>query len=131
MKLLRPSSVLIAAAATLVAAAGCGVGNDEETAGSLTPLTVVPSSTTLTGPNSTTCGGGFVSRVYVNGGAGPYEIRNSLPGVLVVSTSQVEKPGDFFDVDLPVIACMTSIPILVIDKWGRQVTYTVSSVKGS
>ena len=120
-------------AATLVAAgaflSSCGGGNDAD-AGSLTAFNVVPSAVSLKGPNQNSCGSGFASRVYVYGGAGPYRIDNTLPRDLAVSKTTLDRPGDFFDVFVLTTGCMTSIPIVVIDQLGRQVTFAVTTVKG-
>ncbi len=125
----RAPLLIVGVVACLVA---CGVGNDEDEAGGLTAFNVTPTSMTLTGPNATTCGSGFATRVYVNGGTAPYRVTSTLPEDVVVSRGTVEHPGEFFDITLPFAnTCLTTVPVLVIDKLGRQATVTISSVKAA
>ncbi|MBL8340152.1 MAG: hypothetical protein JNL30_01695 [Rubrivivax sp.] len=116
--------------AAVVAVNACGVGNDDETAGSLTPFNIVPNASTFTGPNSTTCGTG-TTRVFIFGGAGPYQIHNTSPELTVTPTT-VNEPGQFFDVTAfdPTV-CLTTASIVVVDKWGRQVVFNVTTSRGT
>ena len=129
MKLRRTFAQATLVFAVAVLATGCGGGNDAD-AGGATPFNIVPSSMTLTGPNKDTCGTGYAGRVFVYGGAGPYRVDNSLPGGVLVSKTTIDRPGDYFDVTLTG-GCMTTIPVVVIDQWGRQVSLLLSSVKGA
>lgn len=107
--------------------ASCGGGGSD--AGALTPFNVVPSEITLTGPDANTCGGGNAGRVFVFGGSSPYTVNNTGEGFVTVSKTKVDRPGDFFDVTTAGI-CMDNIQIVVVDKLGRQATFSVSAVKG-
>ncbi|WP_425257610.1 hypothetical protein ACPOLB_19085 [Rubrivivax sp. RP6-9] len=123
------AATAFAAAALL---ASCGGGNDNE-AGGLTAFNITPSALTLTGPNEDTCGVGHAGRVYVFGGSAPYRVFNSGAGVpgnefIVLSRTTLDRPGEYFDVTL--LGCMTTIPVTVVDQQGRQVTLSLSSVKG-
>ena len=123
-------------AAGAVALVGCGGGESEERGGA-TAFNIVPTSTTLTGPDvpagsppPTDCPSGFASRVFAYGGAGPYTVQVTLPGAITVSKNVLSGPGDFFDVFVNTTGCMTDIPIIVRDQIGRQTTFTVTTVPG-
>lgn len=109
-------------------AASCGGGGSD--AGSLTPFNVVPTEITLTGPDANTCGSGSAGRVFVFGGSSPYTVNNTGEGFVTVSKTKVDRPGDFFDVTTAG-GCMDNIQIVVVDKLGRQATFSISAVKGS
>lgn len=128
-------AVLLGAAGASVLV-GCGGGESEERGGA-TAFNIVPTSTTLTGadvpagsPPPTDCPSGFATRVFVYGGAGPYTVNVTLPGAISVSKNVVSGPGDFFDVFVNTIGCMTDIPIVVRDQTGRQAVITVTTVPG-
>ena len=108
--------------------AGCGGGNSSE-AGGLTAFNIVPTSMTLTGPDKNTCGIGYAGRAFVQGGAGPYQVRNTGEGYVQVSKTQLDRPGDYFDVNL--LTCMTNVQVLVVDQLGRQANLSLSSTKGN
>jgi hypothetical protein len=121
-------TILLTLAASAAALSACG---DSETAGSPTGFQVVPESITFTGPDANTCGGG-TTRVFVYGGAGPYRIDNTAPVSVTVSTTSVSGPGGYFDVQVAAsTGCLTSIPIVVVDQLNKQVTFTVTTEKGS
>ena len=121
------------ASASFCLLASCGGGGDE--AGAPAAFNVKPDSVTLTGPNSTTCGSGFASQVFVFGGTAPYKLHNSLPGEIFITDvngteiSQVNNPGDSFYVTWSG-GCLDSMPIVVTDALNEQVTFALSSVKG-
>lgn len=125
MKLSRRFAQAFLALSITSLAAGCGGGNDQD-AGGLTSFSVVPSSITLTGPNTTTCGGGYAGRVYVYGGSGPYQVDNTGPDIIAVSRTKLDRPGDFFDVQFAG-ACMTSISVVVTDALGRRAIVSMNS----
>lgn len=120
----RASLTLIAAVALVSA---CGAG-DNESAGSLTPFSTVPTSITLTGPDAVTCGSGFSSQVFIYGGAAPYRIDNTDPVSIIVTPGTVSAPGGSFIVEVVPGSCLTNIPLTVNDQTGRQVIVTVSAV---
>ncbi|MBK9136334.1 MAG: hypothetical protein IPM15_18815 [Betaproteobacteria bacterium] len=130
MKIKSPwtSTLVIAAAVALLG--GCGVGNDEDEAGSLTAFNVQPAEITITGAPNACPGPGFATRVFVYGGTAPYQVDTTQPGLVNVSTSQVEHPGGFFDITLGA-GCMTNIQVVVTDKWGRQQMVSVNAEQGS
>jgi hypothetical protein len=130
MKLYTKAAGALCCGLAIWAVGGCGVGNDDAEAGSLQAFNIVPTSITLNGPNATTCGSGPAGRVFVYGGAGPYQINVTQPDIIQVSKSELKEPGDSFDVFLPTLSCMTTIPIVVVDKWGRQANVTITSARG-
>ena len=119
---------LVALASVLLAS--CGGGGDE--AGAPTALHLSADKVTLTGPDANTCGTG-TSLVYVYGGAAPYRVDNTWPNVLSVSKTQVDHPGESFQV----VAfnpnfCVDPATIVVTDSRNAQVTLTVATkVAGS
>lgn len=128
---MKSRSILIRSALAIalpLLAASCGGGGAD--AGSLTPFNVVPTEITLTGPDANTCGGGLAGRVFVFGGSGPYTVNNTGEGFVSVSKTKLDRPGDFFEVTTAG-GCMDNIPIVVVDKLGRQAIFSISAVKGS
>jgi hypothetical protein len=112
-----------------VAAAGCGVGNDQD-AGSLTAFNVQPSSFTVAGPDSNTCGSGE-TRVYAFGGDGPYVVKNSgAPFGVTVSRTSLDRSGDFFIASWTDAGLCGSAVVVVVDQKGRQAVFTLNSERG-
>ena len=137
MRLLALRTGAALAAAVLVA--GCGGGNSNE-AGGATAFNIVPTSLELSGPDGDTCAGPdptdplavplFAGRVFVFGGAGPYQLRNTQPTVVGLSTTQVARSGDSFDVFYLTNGCLDPVNVVVVDQIGRQVTLTLRSTPG-
>lgn len=122
------STLVIAATVSLLG--GCGVGNDDDEAGSLTAFNVQPTEITITGAANTCPGAGFATRVFVYGGTAPYQVDTTQPGVVFVSTSQVDHPGGSFDITLAA-GCLTNISVVVTDKLGRQAIVSVNANRGA
>jgi hypothetical protein len=117
------------ACAMLLTVMGCGGGG--ESAGSLTEFSVVPTEITLTGPDENTCGGGDAGRVYIYGGAGPYRVDSTLPGVVFVTAVTMVGPSSgYFDVFVVPGACLTTIPVVAVDMLGRTAEFEVNTEKG-
>jgi hypothetical protein len=126
---LRRSSAIALLFGAVAIVTGCGGGG--EAAGALTPFNVSPSTVTLSGPDAVTCGSGPAARVFVFGGAPPYSVFNTAPDVVSVSRTSLGGSGDFFDVAVTAPICLTTIPIVVTDRAGRQATFQVNSTRGT
>ena len=125
----RFSLTLTLVVSTLLLATACGGGSDDE-AGSLTPLTVVPSDISLSGPLGVCPGSGLVGRVYVYGGTAPYRIDNTNPDLLVTDATVSDRGGSFIVTSLGA-GCLAKGPIVVRDKLERQVILTINLLKGT
>lgn len=126
----------IAAALSMImlsaALAGCGGGGDAS-AGSPTAFSVVPNTTTHTAPTGSpagVCYSGGSAKIFIYGGAAPYRIDNTSPDILNVDTATVSDRGGSFTVTVTG-GCMTTIPIVVVDKLDHTVTYTVTNAPAS
>lgn len=115
-----------------VSLASCGGGGDE--AGAPAALSISPDTVTLTGPNATTCGTG-TALVYVYGGAAPYRVDNTFPTIVTVSKTQVDHPGESFQVTAANPNFCLGDPggvIMITDSLNRQVKFTIiTKVAGS
>lgn len=75
----------------------------------------------------------FATRVFINGGAGPYRLQNSQPDVVFLRDQQgksigsVDQAGGSFDVFVGV-GCIDPATVNVTDALGREATLTVKSV---
>jgi len=130
MNIARIRNTLALAISTLLLATACGGGNDDE-AGSLTPLSVVPSDITVTGGVKDVCpGSGMVGKVFIYGGTAPYRIDNTNPDIVTIDKASVGDRGGSFTVT-SLGGCLDPGLVVVRDKNERQVILTVSLVKGT
>jgi hypothetical protein len=127
---IRNSLALALALSTLLLATACGGGDDDE-AGSLTPLSVVPSDITVTGPAGFCPGAGTIGKVFIYGGTAPYRIDNTNPDFVTTDKSSVGDRGGSFTVTSLGQGCLDTGPIVVRDKNERQVIVTISLEEGS
>lgn len=111
----------------------CGGGGDQ--AGAPTAFSVDPTSITVTGPKDSCpgdpSGSVFAARVFVYGGTAPYKLGNTAPDAIILSKSQVDHPGDSFDVSIVSGYCMDTIPVSVVDATNHVINVTVSAKKGT
>lgn len=116
-------SVLYSVSAiALVLLAGCGGGGDNN-AGAPVALNVVPAEISITAEGS--CYSGYVSEVFVNGGAGPYRIDVPFKDAIVVNKTQVNR-GESFSVSFTGL-CIDPGTVLIVDKNNQQVTLTLTN----
>jgi hypothetical protein len=120
-----------------IAVLGCGGGEDQE--GALAGFGVSPAALTVEwsqDDDDTTppvCGATNAGRVFINGGAGPYTLQNSHPGLVALTNSQgntisqVDTQGGSFDV-VVLGGCVDPATITVVDALGRRVTATVQNI---
>jgi hypothetical protein len=130
MNIARTRSSLALAISTLLLATACGGGSDDE-AGSLTPLSVVPSEVTVTGPKDFCPGAGEIMTVTIYGGTAPYRIDNTFPQLLTTNKASVGDRGGNFTVTSLGAGCLSKGSIVVRDKNERNVIVTVSLEKGA
>jgi hypothetical protein len=128
------SKRLAVAIATVTLMVACGGG--DESAGSLTPFSIQPTSLTLTAPNCT----GRAGVVFVYGGAGPYRLDSTGAGAVVLRsnndpdpnviepiTNSVSGPGGSFEVEFTGPSCVNPASVIVVDQTGKQVVLTLTS----
>lgn len=128
MKQSKIHAPVVALIALVTSIAGCGGGGDDA-AGAPTALNIIPATVTFTAPTGTpkgVCLSGGSQTVFIYGGAAPYRIDNTLPTALSVDQSQVSDRGGSFTVTVTG-GCMTSEPIVVLDKLNNTVTFTVTN----
>ena len=137
--------VTSAAAAVLISVVACGGGGDDD-AGSPTALSIQPSSLTTTaaasaasGPPTGRCSSGLAGEVFIYGGAAPYQLDNTSPGIVILNKSQVGDRGGSFTVSYasidsanPIIGgCVSPTSVIVRDKLDKQVILTLNNKPAS
>ncbi|MDQ2916942.1 MAG: hypothetical protein M3R40_07265 [Pseudomonadota bacterium] len=95
-----------------------------------TQLSVIPSTVTITGPDTQTCSSGVTSTFYIFGGQPPYVIRNTFPQALVVSPSLVSVNGGGFNVTTNG-SCVNPATISITDADGHTTTVTLNNNLGT
>ena len=122
----------LASLALLASLAGCGGGGDDD-AGS-GALKTSMGSIDLKGGSTTTCFSGFAYRVFVYGGAAPYQVVTDVPDALVFNQNQtstsVDSVGGYFDVSGNGV-CFNKGSIVVTDKLNNRTTIAVTNVVGT
>jgi hypothetical protein len=93
-------------------------------------LSVVPSTATITGPDSATCSTGFRIDYYIYGGTAPYTVVSTFPTAVTIVNSTVLAPG------LPFTAitngsCVNPLTFSIRDANGLQTTATLINQPGS
>ncbi|HTR58945.1 MAG TPA: hypothetical protein VMM27_12280 [Casimicrobiaceae bacterium] len=93
-------------------------------------LSVVPSSATITGPDSSTCSSGFRIDYYIYGGTPPYTVASTFPSAVTLSNSIVFASG------LPFSAftngtCVSPLTFTIRDSTGLQTTATLNNNLGT
>jgi len=123
----------LASLALLATLAACGGGGDDE-AGSSGTLATSMTSIDLKGGSTTTCYSGFAYRVFVYGGAAPYQVVTDVPDALVFNQNEVSTSvggvGGYFDVSGNGV-CFAKGTIIVTDKLNNRTTIAVTNVVGT
>ena len=128
MKLTAIEALVPVVALAAVALVACG-GSGDDDAGSLTALSVQPSSISVTaaaGSASGVCGAGSVGQAFVYGGTAPYRLDNTLPGNIALDRGTVDSRGGAFSITY-LGGCFTNIPIVIVDQLNRQTILTLNS----
>ncbi len=93
-------------------------------------ITVVPSTATITGPDSATCSSGVAVDYRVFGGTPPYHVTASFPQAINIVNSTVANAGDAFEV-ITNGSCVDPLTFSIVDAAGRQTTATITNKPGT
>jgi hypothetical protein len=110
----------------LLLVASCGGGGS--TGDGLQPLTVNPTSVTLTGPPDI-CASGKGPTVFVYGGTPPYIINNPAPDRLLLSTNKINESTEGVTISVNG-ACFDTLSLTFVDSDKNYASVSVSNVKG-
>jgi hypothetical protein len=93
-------------------------------------LAVVPSTATITGPDTATCSSGFRIDYYIYGGTPPYTVASTFPNSVTLINSTVAASG------LPFTAitngsCVNPLVFTIRDAIGEQTTATLVNTTGT
>lgn len=80
MRSIQRLSLKALAVASMIVLASCGGGDDDE-AGAPAPLNVVPTTFGYSGDGTNCAMGTAADRLIINGGAAPYRVESTSPGV--------------------------------------------------
>ncbi|MEP7154835.1 MAG: hypothetical protein ABI905_03625 [Betaproteobacteria bacterium] len=99
--------------------------------GNNTALSVLPTTITLQGPDTTRCGGG-IANVVVFGGQPPYTATSTNPGSISIAPPIVLRSGDSFSATISSgSACITGGKIIITDGAGAVVSVDVTTTLGT
>ena len=93
-------------------------------------LSIVPSTATITGPDTSTCSSGVRVDYFIYGGTPPYTVVSTFPGGVTLVNSTVLAPG------LPFTAitngsCVNPLTFSIRDAIGLQTTATLINTPGT
>lgn len=97
-------------------------------------LTVIPSSASWTGTNSSNCAANVFTTHYIFGGTPPYTVSNTSPAFAQISPTTVSASGGGVNVTVTGGVCSTGTggtPFVVSDAAGLTTTFTVSNTVGT
>ena len=96
-----------------------------------TPLSALPTSISLSGATTATCGTGFVN-VFAFGGVPPYRASTTFPGSINISPPEVTRSGDAFTVQIfnPNV-CLSPGNVVITDAAGNFVTVAITTTPGT
>src|SRR5208283_471257 len=93
-------------------------------------LSVVPSTATITGPNSATCSSGFRIDYFIYGGTPPYTVQSSFPDAVDLLNTTVAASGLPFSA-VTNSACVDPLVFTIRDSTGLQTTATLLNLVGT
>jgi hypothetical protein len=93
-------------------------------------LSVVPTTVTITGPDTQTCSAGFRVDYFIYGGTPPYTVVSTFPTAVTIVNSTVLAAGLPFSV-ITNGTCVDPLTFSIRDAVGLQTTATLSNVAGS
>jgi hypothetical protein len=76
------------------------------------------------------CGSGYIGTVHVFGGQPPYQLYNSMPTAIQLSTGKVNDAGGRFDITF-LGTRFSGMPMTVKDDMGRIATLVLTNLPGS
>jgi len=93
-------------------------------------LSVVPSTATITGPDSQTCSSGFRIDYFIYGGTPPYRVTSTFPNSVTLVNPIVLASGQPFTA-ITNGACVNPLVFSIVDATGLQVQATLNNVVGT
>lgn len=99
--------------------------------GNQTELSLLPTTVSLTGANSGSCGTGLFN-LFVFGGSPPYTAGTTQPSSISITPPIVNRSGDAFSVQVfnPNV-CLTTANVVVTDAAGRSATMDITTTAGT
>ena len=95
-----------------------------------TVLSVVPTSATITGPDTATCSSGVRVDYFIYGGTPPYRITASFPTAVIIVNPTVLASGLPFTA-ITNGACVNPLTFSILDATGLQTTATLTNTPGT
>jgi hypothetical protein len=95
-----------------------------------TVLSVVPSTATITGPDTATCSSGIRVDYFIYGGTPPYRVTASFPNAVVIVNPIVLASGQPFTA-ITNGACVNPLTFSIVDATGLQTTATLNNTPGT
>jgi len=99
-------------------------------AASQSPITVVPSTATITGTFINQCSTGFRIDYYVFGGTPPYTVQSTFPAAVQLVNNVVTQSGGFFEA-VTNGTCVNPLQFTVTDSAGKQTTAQLINQPGT
>jgi len=93
-------------------------------------LAVVPSTVTITGPDTSTCSSGFRIDYFIYGGTPPYRITSTFPNSVTLINPTVLASGQPFTV-ITNGSCVNPLVFSIVDAVGLQTTATLNNTPGT
>ena len=93
-------------------------------------LSVVPSTATITGPDTATCTAGFRVDYFIYGGTPPYHVSSSFPDAVTLTNSIVNVSGGSFQA-ITNGSCVNPLTFTIVDATGRQTTAQLINQPGT
>jgi hypothetical protein len=93
-------------------------------------LTVVPSTATITGPDTSTCSTGVRVDYFIYGGTPPYRVTASFPTAVIIVNPTVLASGQPFTA-ITNGACVNPLTFSILDATGLQTTATLNNTVGT
>jgi hypothetical protein len=94
------------------------------------PIVIVPSNATITGPNKTTCSTGFQVDYYIYGGTPPYTVQSTFPQAVSLTNNVVTSSGGFFTA-VTNGTCVKPLTFTIVDAAGKQTTTQLTNDVGT
>jgi hypothetical protein len=96
-------------------------------------LTAIPTTWTLTGPDSSNCAANVPVTYYIFGGTPPYRIQSTLPGFVNIVPPIVQTNGGGFTAVVTGTVCTNEAgaPITITDATGRTIAVTLVNTRGT
>jgi len=101
-----------------------------QTVNGSTVLSVVPSTATITGPDSATCSAGFTIAYYIYGGTPPYTVASTFPNAVGIFNTPVLTSGGAFTA-VTNGTCVNPLTFTIRDATGLETTATLINQLGT